>query len=156
LGPDDHLFGACPLPAGYVAVPLAAEDYIELLQVSWNAIGKEGIKLKRRVYDDKALSSYRRQHSGVTAKKGLWEVRYDPYDITRVWVRNHHDGGWIMVPWKHLRTSPVPFGETAWQASTWKTLIRNLSTDSGLTLSWGQRPFFGRSRGARSGGCDGR
>jgi hypothetical protein len=42
------------------------------------------------------------------------------------------------------------------EASTWKTLIRNLSTDSGLTLSWGQPPFFDRGRGARSGGCDGR
>lgn len=114
LTPNEQ-YAALVETTGYVTVPLAAEDYIELLQVSWNAIGKEGIKLKRRVYDDKALSPYRRQHSGVAAKKGLWEVRYDPYDITRVWVRNHHDGGWIMVPWKHLRTAPVPFGETAWQ-----------------------------------------
>jgi transposase InsO family protein len=114
LTPNEQ-YAALVETTGYVAVPLTAEDYIELLQVSWNAIGKEGIKLKRRVYDDKALSPYRRQHSGVTAKKGLWEVRYDPYDITRIWVRNHHDGSWIMVPWKHLRTAPIPFGETVWQ-----------------------------------------
>ena len=33
--------------------------------------------------------------SGVTARKGLWEVHYDPYDVTRIWVRNHHESGWI-------------------------------------------------------------
>jgi len=114
LTPNEQ-YAALVETAGYVAVPLTAADYIELLQVSWNAIGKEGVRFRRRVYDDKALGSYRRQNSGVLAKKGLWEVRYDPYDITRIWVRNHHDGGWIMVPWKHLRTAPVPFGETAWQ-----------------------------------------
>ena len=42
--------------------------------------------------------------------------------MTRVWVRNHHDhdqdrgrgGGWIPVPWVHLRSTPVPFGQQAW------------------------------------------
>ena len=46
---------------------------------------------------------------------GRWEVHYDPYDVSRIWVRNHHDGGWITVPWTHLRTAPVPFGEMAWE-----------------------------------------
>jgi hypothetical protein len=31
-----------------------------------------------------------------------------------VWVRDHHDGGWIQAPWTHLRTGPAPFGEQAW------------------------------------------
>ncbi|TDO27656.1 Mu transposase-like protein [Kribbella sp. VKM Ac-2527] len=101
--------------AGYVPVPLSADDFIELLSISWNAINKYGIKINHRTYDAKALNPYRRQHSGIERKKGLWEVHYDPYDITRVWVRNHHDGGWITVPWKHLSTTPVPFGELAWQ-----------------------------------------
>jgi hypothetical protein len=26
-------------------------------------------------------------------------------------VRNHWDGGWITVFWKHLSSAPVPFGE---------------------------------------------
>lgn len=29
------------------------------------------------------------QHSGVTARKGLWDIHYDPYDVSRVWVRDH-------------------------------------------------------------------
>ena len=34
--------------------------------------------------------------------------------MSRIWVRNHWDGGWITVFWKHLSTAPAPFGELAW------------------------------------------
>jgi putative transposase len=114
LTPNEQ-YAALVEVAGYVPVPLSADDYVELLPVSWNVVNKYGIKLSKRTYDCKALNPYRRQHSGVERKKGLWEVHYDPYDVTRIWVRNHHDGGWITVPWKHLRSSPAPFGELAWQ-----------------------------------------
>ncbi|MFK0224074.1 Mu transposase C-terminal domain-containing protein [Streptomyces vinaceus] len=74
-----------------------------------------GIKIKRRTYDSPELTSSRRQHSGISAKKGLWEVHHDPYDVSRIWVRNHHaDGKWIQATWKHLHRTPIPFGELAW------------------------------------------
>ncbi|MFI6742722.1 TnsA-like heteromeric transposase endonuclease subunit [Nonomuraea sp. NPDC050451] len=98
---------------GYVPVALSADDYIELLPAAWRAVNDYGIKIKRRTYDGPNL--IRRQHSGITEKKGLWEVHHDPYDISRIWVRNHHgDGEWIEATWKHLRHTPVPFGELAW------------------------------------------
>jgi hypothetical protein len=100
--------------AGYVPAPLAAEDYLELLPVTWRVINAYGIKINRRTYDSEALNPYRGQPSGVAVRKGRWEVHYDPYDVTRVWVRNHRDGGWITVPWTHLRGAPAPFGEAAW------------------------------------------
>ena len=34
--------------------------------------------------------------------------------MSRIWVRNHWDGGWITVFWNHLSTAPAPFGELAW------------------------------------------
>lgn len=46
--------------------------------------------------------------------KDLWDVHHDPYDITRIWARNHQGGGWITCMWKHLHTAPAPFGELAW------------------------------------------
>ena len=101
--------------AGYVPVPLPEADYIELMAVTWRTINSYGIKIRHRTYDCKALNPYRRQPSGVKAQQGRWEVHYDPYDVSRIWVRNHHDGGWITVPWTHLRTAPVPFGEMAWE-----------------------------------------
>ncbi len=114
LTPNEQ-YAALVEVAGYVPVPLSADDYVELLPVAWHAINRYGIRLSKRTYDCKALTPYRRQHSGIERKKGLREVHYDPYDVTRIWVRNHHDGGWITVPWKHLRSAPAPFGELAWQ-----------------------------------------
>jgi hypothetical protein len=100
--------------AGYVPVPLSPEDYIELLPAGWRVINSYGVKVGLRTYDSGELNPYRRQHSGIEAENGRWEVRYDPYDISRIWIRNHHRGGWLSATWKHLRTAPVPFGEQAW------------------------------------------
>lgn len=114
LTPNEK-YAALVEAAGYVPVPLSADDYIELLPVTWRTINSYGVKINRRTYDAKALNPYRRQHSGIGHKNGRWEIHYDPYDVSRIWVRNHHDGGWITVTWTHLRTSPVPFGDMAWQ-----------------------------------------
>ncbi|MGV9387422.1 transposase [Nonomuraea sp. NPDC003707] len=100
--------------AGYVPVALSAEDYIELLPATWRAVNTYGIKINHRIYDGEELVPFRRQPSGVEEKKNLWEIHYDPYDIGRIWVRNHHDGGWITVFWRHLNSAPAVFGELAW------------------------------------------
>ncbi len=98
--------------AGYVPVPLSAEDHIELLPAVWRAVNAYGIKINHRTYDAAELNPIRQQKSGVTTRKGLWEVHHDPYDVSRVFVRG--PGGWISCPWKYLEKVPVPFGELAW------------------------------------------
>ena len=114
LSPNEQ-YAALVETAGYVPVPLGTADYLELLPATWRVINSYGVKIAHRTYDCEALNPYRRQHSGVTGSNGRWEVHYDPYDVTQVWVRNHHDGGWITVPWRHLRTTPAPFGAQAWE-----------------------------------------
>jgi putative transposase len=103
--------------SGYVPVALSADDYIELLPARWQAINAYGVKIDHRTYDDEALNSFPQAGVGVMARKNLWEVHHDPYDVTRIWVRNHRnpDGGWITLFWKHLRRVPTPFGELAWK-----------------------------------------
>jgi transposase InsO family protein len=98
--------------AGYVPVALGPDDYIELLPASWRAVNAYGIKLSRRSYDSEELNPLRLQPSGVREKKNLWEIRHDPYDVSRIHVRG--PDGWITVFWKHLDRAPVPFGELAW------------------------------------------
>ena len=98
--------------AGYVPVPLSAADYIELLPAVWRAVNAYGIKISHRTYDAEELNPIRQQKSGVTARKGLWEVHHDPYDVSRVFARG--PGGWITCPWKYLEKVPAPFGELAW------------------------------------------
>jgi hypothetical protein len=98
--------------AGYVPVPLSAEDFIELLPAVWRAVNAYGIKISHRTYDAAGLNPIRQQKSGVTARKGLWEVHRDPYDVSRVFVRG--PDRWITCPWKYLEKVPAPFGELAW------------------------------------------
>jgi putative transposase len=86
LTPNEK-YAALVTIAGYVPVPLTPADYIELLPVTWRAINSYGIKLNHRTYDAKALNPYRRQHSGLTGKRGLWPVHYDPYGATRSHVQ---------------------------------------------------------------------
>ena len=81
-------------------------------QPSWRAVNAYGIKLTRRSYDSEDLNPLRLQPSGVREKKNLWEVRHDPYDVSRIHVRG--PAGWITVFWKHLDRAPMPFGELAW------------------------------------------
>lgn len=100
--------------AGYVPVALSAEDYIELLPATWRAINAYGVKIKHRTYDDQALNPLRQQRSGVKDRKDLWEIHYDPYDVSRIWVRDHWKGGWITLFWKQLHRVAAPFGELAW------------------------------------------
>nr|WP_237735062.1 Mu transposase C-terminal domain-containing protein [Rhodococcus sp. JVH1] len=100
--------------AGYVPVALSADDYVELLPATWRAINVYGVKISHRTYHDKALNPLRHQRSGVTDHRDLWEIHYDPYDVSRVWVRNHWKGGWITLFWKHLHRVAAPFGELAW------------------------------------------
>lgn len=107
-------YAALTETAGYVPLALSPGDHVELLPATWRAVNAYGIKISRRVYDSAELNPLRMQHSGVTYRKGLWEIHYDPYDISRVWVRDHWNGGWITVFWTQLHRVAAPFGELAW------------------------------------------
>jgi Mu transposase, C-terminal len=91
LSPNEK-YAALVAAAGYLPLTLTGEDYLELLPVEWRQINAYGIRIGYRTYDCPELGGYRLQHSGVTARRGLWEVHHDPYDVTRVFVRT--PDGW--------------------------------------------------------------
>lgn len=98
--------------AGYVPVALSGDDYIELLPARWRTVNAYGIKMARRSYDSEELNPLRLQPSGIRGHGDRWEVRHDPYDVSKIHVRG--PDGWITVFWKHLDRAPLPFGELAW------------------------------------------
>jgi hypothetical protein len=113
LSPNEK-YAALVAAAGHVPVALSSEEYIELLPRCRRTINSYGIRLGHRTYDSAELTPFRRQSSGTGTDGKGWEVHYDPYDISRIWVRNHREGGWITAIWRHLRTAPIPMGELAW------------------------------------------
>ncbi|HEU5390928.1 MAG TPA: Mu transposase C-terminal domain-containing protein [Streptosporangiaceae bacterium] len=98
--------------SGYLPVALTAGDYIELLPAEWRRVNAYGIRLARRSYDSEELNPLRLQPSGISEHDDRWEIRHDPYDISKIHVRG--PDGWITVFWKHLDRAPLPFGELAW------------------------------------------
>jgi len=112
VSPNDK-YAALVAAAGYLPLTLTGEDYLELLPVAWRAINDYGICLDYRTYDSPELGRWRRQHSGVTAKRGLWEVHYDPYDLSQVFVRTQE--GWVTAPWTHLPMVAAPFADFTWR-----------------------------------------
>jgi Mu transposase, C-terminal len=111
----NEVYAALVAAAGYVPVALTGEDYIELLPAQWRSIGDGGIQIDYRTYNCADLAPYRRLSSGLAAREGRWEVHYDPYDLTRIWVRDHRHGGWITVPWTHLAMVTQPFADFTWR-----------------------------------------
>jgi len=112
VSPNDR-YAALVAAAGYLPLTLSGEDYLELLPVAWRQINAYGIQIDYRTYDSPELGPWRGQHSGVAAKRGLWEVHHDPYDLSRVFVRT--PDGWVTAPWTHLPMVSAPFADFTWR-----------------------------------------
>ncbi|MEW2252740.1 Mu transposase C-terminal domain-containing protein [Streptomyces sp. NPDC006975] len=100
---------------GYLPVPLRGEDYLELLPAVWRSVNDYGVRIDHRTYNCAELGPLRRRPSGVDAKGGLWEVHYDPYDLSQVWVRDARTGRWITAPWTHRHLVSAPFADFTWR-----------------------------------------
>jgi transposase InsO family protein len=114
LSPNE-MYAQLVAAAGYVPLMLTGEDYVALLPACWRVVNDYGVRIGGRTYDAKALAPMRRQHSGVTAKRGLWQVHYDPYDLSVVWVRDHRRGGLVAATWTHLAMAAAPFADYTWR-----------------------------------------
>lgn len=125
--PNDA-YAALVAAAGYVPVALTGNDYIELMPSDWRTIGDGGIQIDYRTYNCGELGPYRRMPSGVAGKGTRWETHFDPYDVSRIWVRNHHakEGGWITVPWTHRSMVSQPFADFTWRHA------RRIAAERGL------------------------
>jgi putative transposase len=113
LSPNE-MYAALVSIVGYVPVVLSGDDYIELLPVAWRAVNDDGITIGHRNYDSTELGPYRRRPSPMAAKRGLWEVHYDPYDLSRVWVRCP-EGGFLTATWTYLASVGAPFADFTWR-----------------------------------------
>jgi transposase InsO family protein len=114
LSPNEA-YAAMVAAAGYVPLALSGDDYLEMLPATWRAINDYGVQIDYRTYNSPHLTPYRRRTSGVTAQRGLWEIHYDPYDLSRVWIRDHHKSGWITAEWTQLPLVRQPFADFTWR-----------------------------------------
>ncbi|MFD8474081.1 Mu transposase C-terminal domain-containing protein [Streptomyces globisporus] len=112
---------------GYVPLPLSGPDYLELLPAVWRSVNDYGIRIDHRTYNCPELTPLRRRPSGVDVKGGLWEVHYDPYDLSQVWVRDARTGEWITVPWTHRHLVSAPFADFTWRRARDLLALRGMN-----------------------------
>jgi len=91
-------------------VALGRDDYIGLLPVVWRSIQPYGINFEGLHYDSPELHPLRGTSSGLPEPaRGRWEVRYDPYRLQSIFVRDHKQGRWIEAEWTLARKALAPF-----------------------------------------------
>lgn len=112
LSPNEK-YAALVAAAGYLPLALSGEDYLELLPVAWRAIRDGGVQIDYRTYDNPALGPFRGESSGIAARRNLWPVHHDPYDLSRVFIRTKD--GWVTAAWTHLPMVAAPFADFTWR-----------------------------------------
>jgi hypothetical protein len=91
-------------------VALGRDDYIGLLPVAWRSIQPYGINFEGLHYDSRELHPLRGVSSGLPEPaRGRWEIRYDPYRLQSVFLRDHRQGRWIEAEWTLSRRALAPF-----------------------------------------------
>ncbi|WP_168626984.1 Mu transposase C-terminal domain-containing protein [Cryobacterium sp. BB307] len=107
----NQMLAALSEVTGQLRLPMPPETWIELLSTEFRTITSTGVSLHRREYDSPELHPLRRTHSGRVDHGGKWEVKFDPYNHTTVWVRGR-DGQLIECTRRDADAIHDPFVET--------------------------------------------
>lgn len=130
----NEAFAALAGVAPQVPVTLTRDDYIALLPVDWRSIQPYGVNFHGLHYDAAALHDYRGVPSGLPSPaNGRWEIRYDPYRIQSIYVRDHRKGKWIEAEWSLSRHLVGPFSLDVLTAAK-KALDRRSASIPGADL----------------------
>lgn len=94
--------------SGPINIPLGRDDFIGLMPTVWKRLTPTGVNHNLREYDSPELVRYHGTASNVPGKSRKWEVKYNPYDETHVWVRSP-ENKWIECRWRRLDSLKQPF-----------------------------------------------
>lgn len=110
LSPNE-MYEILSIAAPTAPTVLERDDYIALLPRQWRAVQRYGVNFHGLVYDSPGLDPLRSRPSGLRhpGLNGRWEVRYDPYRMNTIWIRDHHHNTWIEAPWRLAHLSAGPF-----------------------------------------------
>lgn len=109
-----EMFEAGVARAGRLRVPARADLAYDFLPVEWRTIQHYGVELRGLRYDGRGVTAYRDRRSPYTGgHEGLWPIRYDPDDMSRVFFQDPDDHCWHTLRWAHAPEVPVPFSSEA-------------------------------------------
>ena len=115
LSPN-QMFEALTAAAPQAGRTLSFEERLALLPVTYRKIQHYGVNFEHLTYDSPNLYPlHGRQAPYKTPRKGQWEIRYDPYDVTCIWIRNAT--GWIRAEWTLAPHVGRPFSQEVAKAA---------------------------------------
>ena len=116
----NEMYAALSTVAPAVSMVFETADYIALLPREWRTIQRYGINFQGLTYDSPRLNAYRCLDSGIRlpGARGRWEIRYDPYRLNCIFVRDHHTNSWIEAPWTMAAQTLAPFSLEVLRAAT--------------------------------------
>jgi hypothetical protein len=130
----NEAYAALASVAPTVNVALERDDYIGLLPVVYRTIQGYGINFESLHYDSPALHPYRGVKSGLPLPaNGRWEVRYDPYRLQSIFVRDHMRGEWIEAEWSLAKKALAPFSLDVLRAAR-QAIERRGDTPTGVDV----------------------
>jgi putative transposase len=100
-------FNATADLVGEPAFPRTIDTFIQLMPTADRTITTTGVQLFNRHFDSDELHTYRGAPSNRPGKRNQWEIRYNPYDVTRIWVRSR-ENTWIECRWRRLGALYTP------------------------------------------------
>lgn len=120
--------------SGGIRIPLTSDDYIALMRRARGGreIGREGIQVGNRMYDSSELDGLRLKPSADKRMKYKWEVRYSPYEVSRVWVKNPETDQWITCLRKDKDIWRRPFSVHIYALGRQSRLERDSTLDAEL------------------------
>lgn len=144
LSPN-QMYSALSSTAPNVPVHLSRDDYISLLPLAWRTIQSYGINFGGLTYDADELHPMRGRRSRIRGEaRGRWEVRYDPYNLRQVWIRDEAGDRWITAPWGLAAQTSHPFSHEVLRAAQ-RALVdtehaRNIDVLEQINRIQSQRP----------------
>ncbi|WP_204807177.1 Mu transposase C-terminal domain-containing protein [Mycobacterium riyadhense] len=130
----NEAYAALASVAPTINMALDRDDYIGLLPVAYRTIQGYGINFESLHYDSPALHPYRGVKSGLPLPANdRWEVRYDPYRLQSIFVRDHFRGEWIEAEWSLAKQALAPFSLDVLRAAR-QAIERPGDTPSGVDV----------------------
>ncbi|MEV6227444.1 Mu transposase C-terminal domain-containing protein [Saccharopolyspora shandongensis] len=105
LSPND-VYDLAVAYAGYVPLPLTAEQFVRLLPIQRRRITHEGIRWNNRTYNCDELTELAKAPG---PRDQRWPVHVNPYDLRQVWVIDPTGERVITVPWVYAGLVDQPF-----------------------------------------------
>ncbi|QDN61418.1 transposase family protein [Streptomyces sp. RLB3-17] len=94
---------------GFIAAPRDPNLFLELLPIHWCGIHDRRIQKDYLHYSAPITGTYNGSKSPYAHAGGAWPVRYDPRDMTQVYLHDPYTGDWHTLRWTHALTGLEPF-----------------------------------------------